>query len=128
MADVVNRRITLAARPVGFPKDSDFGLVEDTVSEPAEGELLLQTLYLSLDPYMRGRISEARSYAASVEIGQTMVGGTVSSVVVSHHPKYKSGDIVLSYSGWQDYELSNGQGLHKLDPVHGPIRSARRWV
>ena len=120
MADVVNRRITLAARPVGFPKDSDFGLVEDTLSEPAEGELLLQTLYLSLDPYMRGRISEARSYAASVEIGQTMVGGTVSSVVVSHHPKYKSGDIVLSYSGWQDYELSNGQGLHKLDPVHGP--------
>ena len=63
MADVVYRRVTLAARPVGFPKDSDFGLVEDTVSEPAEGELLLQTLYLSLDPYMRGRISEARSYA-----------------------------------------------------------------
>ena len=120
MTDDVNRRITLAARPVGFPKDSDFELVEDTVSEPAEGELLLQTLYLSLDPYMRGRISEARSYAASVEIGQTMVGGTVSSVVVSRHPKFKVGDRVLSYSGWQDYEISNGQGLHKLDPVQGP--------
>ena len=61
MTDVVNRRITLAARPVGFPKDSDFELVKDSVSEPAEGELLLQTLYLSLDPYMRGRISEAHS-------------------------------------------------------------------
>ena len=120
MTDNVNRRITLAGRPVGFPKDSDFELVEDSVSEPDEGELLLRTLYLSLDPYMRGRISEARSYAASVEIGQTMVGGTVSSVAASRHPKFKVGDRVLSYSGWQDYELSNGQGLHKLDPVHGP--------
>mgnify|MGYP000330162522 FL=1 len=109
MTDVVNRRITLAVRPVGFPKDSDFELVEDSafVSEPAEGELLLRTLYLSLDPYMRGRISEAHSYTASVEIGQTMVGSTVSSVMASHHPKFKVGDRVLSYSGWQDYELSN---------------------
>jgi len=120
MTDDVNRRITLASRPVGFPKDTDFELVEDSVSEPDKGELLLRTLYLSLDPYMRGRISEARSYAASVEIGQTMVGGTVSSVVASRHPKFKAGDRVLSYSGWQDYEISNGQGLHKLDPVHGP--------
>ena len=102
----MNRRITLAGRPVGFPKISDFDLVEDSVSEPDEGELLLRTLYLSLDPYMRGRISETRSYATSVEIGQTMVGGTVSSVVASHHPKFKVGDRVLSYSGWQDYELS----------------------
>ena len=69
MTDDVNRRITLARRPVGFPKDSDFRQVEDSVSEPNAGELLLRTLYLSLDPYMRGRISEARSYAASVEIG-----------------------------------------------------------
>jgi len=120
MTDHVNRRITLASRPVGFPKDSDFELVEDSVSKPGEGELLLRTLYLSLDPYMRGRISEARSYAASVEIGQTMVGGTVSSVVASRHPKFKVDDRVLSYSGWQDYEISNGQGLHKLDPVQGP--------
>ena len=66
MTDNVNRRITLAGRPVGFPKDSDFELVEDSVSEPDEGELLLRTLYLSLDPYMRGRISETRSYATSV--------------------------------------------------------------
>jgi len=120
MTDVTNRRVVLSAHPVGFPKDTDFELIEDSIPEPSDGELLLRTLYLSLDPYMRGRISKARSYAASVEVGQTMVGGTVSVVEASRNPKYKSGDIVLSYSGWQDYELSNGQGLHKLDPVHGP--------
>ena len=120
MTDVTNRRVVLSAHPVGFPKDTDFELIEDSIPEPSDGELLLRTLYLSLDPYMRGRISKARSYAASVEVGQTMVGGTVSVVEMSRNPKYESGDVVLSYSGWQEYELSNGQGLHKLDPVHGP--------
>ncbi len=120
MTDLSNRRVVLSAHPVGFPKTTDFELIEDSIAEPNDGELLLRTLYLSLDPYMRGRISKARSYAVGVEVGQTMVGGTVSVVETSRNPKYKSGDIVLSHSGWQDYELSNGQGLHKLDPVHGP--------
>ena len=120
MTDVINRRVILSAHPVGFPKTSDFELIEDSLSKPADGELILRTLYLSLDPYMRGRISQARSYAAGVKIGQTMVGGTVSVVEASRNPKFQSGDIVLSHSGWQEYELSNGQGLHKLNPVHGP--------
>jgi len=120
MTDITNRRVVLSAHPVGFPQDTDFELIEDPIPEPSDGELLLRTLYLSLDPYMRGRISKARSYAAGVEVGQTMVGGTVSVVETSRDRKYQSGDIVLSYSGWQEYELSNGQGLHKLDPVHGP--------
>ena len=120
MTDITNRRVVLSAHPVGFPQDTDFELIEDPIPEPNDGELLLRTLYLSLDPYMRGRISKARSYAAGVEVGQTMVGGTVSVVETSRDRKYQSGDIVLSYSGWQEYELSNGQGLHKLDPVHGP--------
>ena len=120
MTDITNRRVVLSAHPVGFPQDSDFELIEDPIPEPNDGELLLRTLYLSLDPYMRGRISKARSYAAGVEVGQTMVGGTVSVVETSRDRKYQSGDIVLSYSGWQEYELSNGQGLYKLDPVHGP--------
>ena len=120
MTAITNRRVVLSAHPVGFPQDTDFELIEDPIPEPNDGELLLRTLYLSLDPYMRGRISKARSYVAGVEVGQTMVGGTVSVVEASRDGKYQSGDIVLSYSGWQEYELSNGQGLHKLDPVHGP--------
>ncbi|GIT19690.1 MAG: hypothetical protein CM1200mP39_24960 [Dehalococcoidia bacterium] len=78
MNDVTNRRVILAAHPVGFPQNTDFELIESSVPEPSDGEVLLKTLYLSLDPYMRGRISQARSYAAGVEVGQTMVGGTVS--------------------------------------------------
>ena len=120
MNDVTNRRVILAAHPVGFPQNTDFELIESSVPEPSDGEVLLKTLYLSLDPYMRGRISQARSYAAGVEVGQTMVGGTVSLVTASRNPKYQCGDIVLSYSGWQEYEVTSGQGLHKLDPDHGP--------
>ena len=120
MTVLKNRRVVLSAHPVGFPKETDFELIEDSLPETNDGELLLRTLYLSLDPYMRGRISKARSYTAGVEAGQTMVGGTVSMVETSRNSKYNSGDIVLGYSGWQEYEVSDGQGLHKLDPVHGP--------
>ncbi|MGO1617488.1 MAG: NADP-dependent oxidoreductase, partial [Oceanisphaera sp.] len=84
------------------------------------GEVLLRTLYLSLDPYMRGRMSDAKSYADPVALGHTMVGGTVSRVHQSLHPDFKAGDWVLSYSGWQDYALSNGEGLIKLDPQQAP--------
>ena len=120
----INRRVTLAGRPEGAPKDSDFQIVEEPVPVPGNEELLLRTIYLSLDPYMRGRISAARSYAASVEIGQTMVGATVSSVVASNHPKFEPGQLVLGYSGWQDYEISNGKGLTLLDPNTGSISTA----
>ena len=122
--EMTNRRVTLAARPEGVPKDSDFQIVEEPVPVPGDEELLLRTIYLSLDPYMRGRISAARSYAASVEIGQTMVGATVSSVVASNHPKFEPGQLVLGYSGWQDYEISNGKGLTLLDPNTGSISTA----
>ena len=82
--------------------------------QPAAGQVLLRTVYLSLDPYMRGRMSDAPSYAPPVEIGQVMVGGTVSRVVTSQHPDFKPGDWVLGYNGWQDYALSDGNGLHNL--------------
>ena len=113
----LNRQLTLAARPVGAPKTSDFALQETAIPQPKSGEVLLRTVFLSLDPYMRGRMSDAKSYAEPVALGAPMVGGTVSRVHLSLHPDFKVGDWVLSYSGWQDYALSNGEGLIKLNPA-----------
>lgn len=110
------RAIVLNSRPVGAPTPDNFRLRENPLPTPAEGELLLRTLYLSLDPYMRGRMSDAKSYAAPMAVGDVMVGGTVSRVQVSKHPGFKEGDLVLGFSGWQDHALSDGSGLSKLDP------------
>jgi len=115
----VNRRIVLAARPKGAPQASDFRLETGPVPKPESGQVLLRTLFLSLDPYMRGRMSDAPSYAKSVEIGQIMVGGTVSRVVESSNPKFKPGDLVTSNAGWQDYTLSDGRDLFAL-PANMP--------
>lgn len=110
-----NRSIVLNARPHGAPTAATFRLTEGALPVPQLGHVLLRTLYLSLDPYMRGRISDAPSYAAPVAIDAVMVGATVSRVEVSLHPDFKPGDLVLGYSGWQDYALSDGTGLTKLD-------------
>ncbi|MDK9604790.1 NADP-dependent oxidoreductase [Lelliottia wanjuensis] len=109
-----NRRLVLASRPHGAPVADNFRLEEQPIPTPAEGQLLLRTVWLSLDPYMRGRMSDAPSYSPPVEIGAVMVGGTVSRVEQSNHPKFKAGEWVLGYSGWQEYELSGGTGLVKL--------------
>ena len=111
-----NRRILLNSRPVGAPVDANFRLDEAPIPQAAAGQVLLRTLYLSLDPYMRGRMSDGPSYAAPVGIGETMVGGTVAKVEASQHPDYQAGDLVLSFSGWQDYAISDGTGLIKLAP------------
>jgi len=118
------RRVVLASRPVGEPKPSDFRHEEFPVPQPGPGELLLRTKFLSLDPYMRGRMSDAPSYAKPVGIGETMEGGTVSEVVASNNDKFAKGDIVLSHTGWQTHALSNGAGLRKLDPTVAPISTA----
>jgi NADPH-dependent curcumin reductase len=118
------RRIVLASRPVGEPKETDFRLEETAVPEPKQGELLLRTLWLSLDPYMRGRMSDAPSYAAPVQIGQVMEAGTVSEVVASSNDRFRAGDIVLSRAGWQTHMVSDGKGLRKLDPKLAPISTA----
>lgn len=117
-----NRRIVLASRPQGAPKPQDFRLEETAVPEPGDGQMLLQTLYLSLDPYMRGLMNEIPpAYAAgSIPVDGTMVGGTVSRVVRSHHPKFREGDVVLAKSGWQDYALSDGEGLMQLGAMERP--------
>lgn len=119
----MNRALVLQQRPHGVPDANTFRMTESPVPEPQEGQVLLRTLYLSLDPYMRGRISAAKSYAASVEIGAVMVGGTVSRVEASRHPDFAVGQLVLGYSGWQDYALSDGAGLNKLDD--DPRQAAR---
>ncbi len=115
----VNRRIVLAERPVGAPTTRNFRLEEAAIPTPDEGEMLLRTVYLSLDPYMRGRMSDARSYAEPVAIGEAMCGGTVSVVVKSNLKTFSKGDWVVSMGGWQDYSISNGEMVFNLgkEPV-----------
>lgn len=120
----MNRQITLAARPVGFPKDSDFKLVENPVPTPGDGQILVRSIYLSVDPYMRGRMNDVKSYAPPVQIGEVMGGGVVARVVASNNTGFKEGDIVEGMFGWQDYAVSTGQGVRKIDPSLAPISTA----
>jgi len=115
-----NRQLVLAQRPKGTPSKDTLNLIETEVPTPGPGQMLLQTQYLSLDPYMRGRMSDAPSYAAPVEIGGVMVGGTVARVVTSQVEGFEEGDWVLSFNGWQDYALSDGTGVTNLgkSPTH----------
>jgi NADPH-dependent curcumin reductase CurA len=110
----LNQRIVLASRPVGAPQPENFRLEEAAIPTPAAGEVLLRTVYLSLDPYMRGRMSEAKSYADPVTIDAVMVGATVCQVVTSNNPKFTQGQWVLAYTGWQSYGISDGSDLMLL--------------
>lgn len=109
-----NRRIVLAARPHGAPTSDNFRFEEMPVPKPDEGQVLLRTIYLSLDPYMRGRMSDAPSYADPVAVDEVMVGSTVCRIAKSRHPDYQKGEWVVAYSGWQDYAVSDGTGLIRL--------------
>lgn len=120
----INRVYTLAARPVGFPKESDFALIEQPVPEPGDGEIQIRTQYLSVDPYMRGRMNDAKSYAAPYELGKAVYGGSVGVVTKSNHPNFAEGDSVLGMWGWMDYFVSNGEGLTKLDRNLAPVTTA----
>jgi NADPH-dependent curcumin reductase CurA len=113
----VNRRIVLARRPRGAPTPEDFRLEGLPVPVPGPGQVLLRTRYLSLDPYMRGRMNEGPSYAPRVEIGATMTGQTVSVVQASDVPAFKPGQLVVANVGWQDYGISDGRDLVKIDPA-----------
>jgi NADPH-dependent curcumin reductase CurA len=118
------KRVVLASRPTGEPKPTDFRIEDYPVPTPGNGEVLLRTIWLSLDPYMRGRMSDAPSYAAPVPIGGVMEGGTVCEVIASNNSKFSKGDIVLAPAGWQTHALSNGKGLAKIDPKIAPISTA----
>jgi NADPH-dependent curcumin reductase CurA len=120
----INKQVTLAARPAGMPKESDFKLVETPVPQPAPGEILVRVLYASVDPYMRGRMNDVKSYAPPVQIGEVMGGGAVGKVIASQSPQFAAGDFVEGLFGWQQYAISNGQGVRKLDPSLAPLSTA----
>src|ERR1700693_919054 len=118
------KRVVLVSRPVGEPRPSGLRVEDHPIPVPGEGQILLRTIWLSLDPYMRGRMSDGPSYATPVPIGGVMEGGTVSEVIASNHPGFAKGDIVLSRAGWQTHALSDGKGLTKIDPKQGPVSAA----
>lgn len=119
-----NRRIVLASRPQGTPKPSDFRLEESSKPAVPEGGVLLRTLYLSLDPYMRGMMNErAPAYTRSIAMGEVMPGGTVHRVVASSHSRHKVGDLVLGNSGWQEFAASDGKDLLPLGTLDQPSRA-----
>ncbi|MBQ4833577.1 NADP-dependent oxidoreductase [Pseudoalteromonas sp. MMG010] len=117
---ITSRQLTLASRPHGIASDENFSLKTTQLPSLKEGEILLRTIYLSLDPYMRGRMNDAKSYAVPVNIGDVMVGATVCQVEESNNSEFSTGDWVLAYTGWQDYAISNGEGLTPLgkNPTH----------
>ena len=120
----INRRIVLAARPQGKPQPENFRLEEAPVPQPGAGEMLCRTIYLSLDPYMRGRMNEGRSYANPVALGEVMTGGTVGQVVSSRLDGFAPGEFVVGRGGWQDYALFGAGAVQKVDPRRAPISTA----
>ena len=124
MADSVNRQILLASRPDGAPVLDNFRIHEAAIPEAGEGEALMRSLYLSLDPYMRGRMSDRASYADPVAIGGLMGGGAVGQVIASSSPLITEGDYVLGHGGWQEYFTAKPAHLRKLDPAAAPLSTA----
>lgn len=120
----MNKQIVLAARPVGFPKDSDFKLVESPIPTAGDGQILVRSMFVSVDPYMRGRMNDVKSYAPPVAIGGVMGGGAVARVIQSNNAAFNEGDIVEGMFGWQEYAVSNGQGVRKIDPSLAPTSTA----
>lgn len=119
-----NRQIRLAAVPVGMPKESDFKIADAAIPELGDGDLLIKTLYWSVDPYMRGRITGVRSYADPVLVGEIIQGGVVGEVIDSKNPSFQPGDTVAGFWGWQEYTVSDGKGLQKLNPDLAPVSTA----
>ncbi len=121
MAEKIARQIVLSARPQGRPKPSDFRLEETAIPTPSDGQILLKVQYLSLDPYMRGRMDDRKSYAKPVPLGGVMEGESVALVIASKHPAYSEGDLVLARTGWRTHALTDRADLRKLDPAVAPV-------
>ena len=122
--ETVNRQIVMAARPAGMPTESDFQLVESALPRPRPGEALIRTLYLSVDPYMRGRMRQNGSYTKALELGDVMVGGVVGRVVESNDPRLAIGELVEGMLGWQDYAVAPAKALRRIDPAVAPVSTA----
>jgi len=115
-----NRQILLASRPEGWVTEANFRVREGPVPQPRDGEFLVRNHWLSLDPYMRGRMDAKKSYARCVELGEVMTGGTVGEVLASRHPGFAPGELVNGAFGWQDYAVSDGTGVRKVDAAAAP--------
>jgi NADPH-dependent curcumin reductase CurA len=124
MANMVNRQIHLVSRPEGMPEASNFKLVETEIPKPEDGKVLVRTLYLSVDPYMRGRMRDAKSYAPPFRLNEPLTGGVVGEVVESRNPHFTAGEIVAGVLDWADYSVSSGNHLQKVDPSLAPISTA----
>ena len=124
MSYKINRQIVLAKRPSGKPESTNFRLEESAIPVPEEGQVLCKTFYLSLDPYMRGRMNAGKSYAPPVEIDEVMGGGTVGQVIESKNSGFSAGDLVFGYGGWQEFWVQQGMELKKVDPQIAPISTA----
>jgi NADPH-dependent curcumin reductase CurA len=124
MSEDINRQVILATRPEGYPTEDNFGLIETPIPELRDGQVLLRTIWLSLDPYQRGRMNDAASYASPLRIGDAIVGGTVCKVVASRRQDLTEGQIVQGMTGWQTHAISDGRNLRKLDPQFAPVSTA----
>src|SRR6202166_5169433 len=119
-----NRQITLAARPAGLPKETDFRLVDAPMPAPGTDPFLVRSIFLSLDPYMRGRMNDRPSYAPPIKLGEVMVGGAVGKVIQSKHARFPEGTVVEGRFGWQEYAVSDGKEVRVIDPGIAPISTA----
>ena len=124
MGHGVNREIRLAARPVGFPKESDFELAETPIPAPGDGEILVRNVYISVDPYMRSRMNDTKSYVPSFQIGEPLTGGAVGQVLESKNDAVAAGDWVNTMMGWREYYVADGAAVMKIDPALAPVSKA----
>jgi NADPH-dependent curcumin reductase CurA len=122
--DGVSREIRLVARPQGFPDEDLFEVAETSIPDPAEGQVLIRNAYFSVDPYMRPRMNDVRSYVAPFTLGEAMTGGAVGRIAASRNSRYAEGDWVLHQLGWREWALSDGAALRRLDPAAAPISTA----
>ena len=122
--DGVSREIRLVARPQGFPDEELFEVAETPIPDPAEGQVLIRNAYFSVDPYMRPRMNDVRSYVAPFTLGEAMTGGAVGRVAVSRNSRYPEGDWVLHQLGWREWALSDGAALRRLDPTAAPVSTS----
>ena len=121
MKQTTNKEIHLANRPIGLPSNEDFSFINSSIPTPNEHEIVVRTLFLSVDPYMRGRMNDAKSYIAPFELNKVIAGGVVAEVVESKSNDFKQGDIVTGHLNWSEYSLANEQAVRKIDPNIAPI-------
>ena len=123
MAEIVGKEIILKRRPVGMPAESNFQLVESVLPEVGDGEVLVRNIYMSVDPYMRGRMTAGRSYVSPFELGKPLEGRCVGQVLESNRDDFQVGDYVVSTRGWRQYHVSDGSGLARVDGTRAPLQA-----